>query len=118
MSFVNSKRSIDEAGDMVEECMLYLIFCSSLALTSIRLGYDISRRRRARSVPGHLRVLSLRGIAVDVGGTSTEAVGKEKGGIFHVLCRQGGTGLRQHDDGQCVCLRDHLLWRYGLGVWR
>lgn len=61
---------------------------------------------------------SLRGIAVDVGGTSTEAVGKEKGGIFHVLCRQGGTGLRQHDDGQCVCLRDHLLWRYGLGVWR
>lgn len=61
---------------------------------------------------------SLRGIAVDVGGTSTEAVGKEKGGIFHVLCRQGGTGLRQHDDGQRVCLRDHLLWRYGSGVWR
>lgn len=30
---------------------------------------------------------SLRGIAVDVGGTFTEAVRKEKGGILHVFCR-------------------------------
>lgn len=54
---------------------------------------------------------------MDVGGTFTKAVGKEKRDISPVLCRQGGADSRQLDDGQRVCLRDCGLIVFDVMVW-